>query len=103
LPDESPALFGYRPYTLFKNDALLEKGVTDAYGFVTIDKADLDARYAVELSNGARFDLSLVQAFADAQTLAGIEHRLSNQGVRADGQSTKARYEQQQRGNSAQA
>ena len=91
-------LFGHRPYTLFKNGVQASTGLTDAQGFVTIDKADLKAQYAVELSNGSRFELPVQEQFAAADTLQGQEQRLSNQGLRADGQATQARIAQHLRG-----
>ncbi|MDP9994128.1 type VI secretion system secreted protein VgrG [Variovorax boronicumulans] len=100
LPDQSPMLFAHQPYTLYKNGAQAAQGVLDGYGQVTIDKAEKGATYKVKLTNGTVHDVPVApdRMEADSAKQAHPEHHLSNQGYRADGESTNRRKVQKERG-----
>jgi type VI secretion system secreted protein VgrG len=93
-------LFAHQPYTLYKNGAQAAQGVLDGYGQVTIDKAEKGATYKVKLTNGTVHDVPVApdRMEADSARQAHPEHHLSNQGYRADGESTNRRKVQKERG-----
>jgi type VI secretion system secreted protein VgrG len=100
LPDRSPMLFAHQPYTLYKNGAKVDHGVLDAHAQVTLDKAEKGATYKVELTNGTVHDVPVAQdrMESDSAKQAHAEHHLSNQGYRADGESTRRRKAHKERG-----
>lgn len=65
------------PYTLFKGDAKVEDGLTDAFGRIAIDHTPGTAAYKVLLANGEAFALQVHAKLADD------EHVASNRARRA--------------------
>jgi type VI secretion system secreted protein VgrG len=100
LPDQSPMLFAHQPYTLYKNGAKVGQGMLDEYGHITIDKPEKGATYKVKLTNGTVHDMPLAQdrMESDSAKESHAEHHLSNQGYRADGESTSQRKAHKERG-----
>ncbi|MCY1543807.1 hypothetical protein D9M68_796400 [compost metagenome] len=100
LPDQSPVLFAHQPYTLYKSGAEVARGVLDEYGQVTIEKAEKGAAYKVKLTNGTVHDVPVAQDRMefDLAKESHAEHHLSNQGYRADGESTNQRKAHKERG-----
>jgi hypothetical protein len=95
LPGDTPQTWVSQPYALYKNEALVAHGVTDATGHITIDTVDPGAAYAVELGQGLRFAVPVAERFASSNdTRSHLEQRLSSQGVRADGADTASRKAQ---------
>ncbi|MNR33202.1 hypothetical protein D3C85_1508580 [compost metagenome] len=72
----------------------------DEYGQVTIEKAEKGAAYKVKLTNGTVHDVPVAQERmeSDSAKESHAEHHLSNQGYRADGQSTSQRKAHKARG-----
>ena len=67
------------PYELFKGGALVEKGVTDGIGQLVIkDHQPGTTAYVVQLSSGARFDLSVAETLDHGNP----DQRLANRGFR---------------------
>ena len=77
-----PSLPGYadEPYQLFADGALLEKGFSDAQGYVRFDHRPGTQSYVIETVNGHRFTLA-VKEQADDQSRS-LSERLGRQGYR---------------------
>lgn len=78
------------PYTLYKGDAEVERGLTDESGRILIAHQDGTPRYRVVLGNGEEFVLQAGARF-DAGAAADGEQQLSNRGLRALDDSTDGR------------
>jgi type VI secretion system secreted protein VgrG len=100
IPGPTPALFANQPYTLLKNGAEVAKGKLDAYGRLTVEKAEKGARYQVRMFNGTVHDMPFnpERLQANAQHPDHPEHQLSNKGYRADGLTAEQRLAQKERG-----
>ncbi|MDH1680355.1 type VI secretion system tip protein VgrG [Pseudomonas chengduensis] len=77
-----PSMPGYadEPYQLFADGALLEKGFSDAQGYVRFEHRPGTQSYVIETVNGHRFTLA-VKEQADAQSRS-MSERLGRQGYR---------------------
>lgn len=81
------------PYTLYKGDAEVERGLTDDFGRILIAHEDGTPRYRVVLGNGEEFALQASACF-DACAGADGEQTLSNRGVRAFDDTADGRWMQ---------
>ena len=100
VPGVSPMLFAGQAYTLLKDGAEVKKGLFDAYGRMTVDKADKGAQYQVKLFNGTVHDVPVAadRMASDPADPQYNEQHLSNDGYRADGRGGDDRLAQRDRG-----
>jgi len=77
------ALHAGIPYALFKGDAKVEDGLTDAFGRIAIDHEPGTAAYKVLLANGEELALKVHARLAPAGDDGHGEHAASNQARRA--------------------
>jgi len=68
-------------YTLFKDGAKVDEGITDRFGKVLIEHTS-GSGYSVKLDNGAEYDIEIHDSFQSGQTLAAAEQHLSAAGYR---------------------
>jgi type VI secretion system secreted protein VgrG len=103
IPGPAPALFAGQPYTLLKDGAEIRKGLFDAYGRLTVDKAEKGATYQVRLHNGTLHDVPIARESMESDPAKPEynEQQLSNKGYRADGQDAGKRLAQRNRGTSS--
>jgi type VI secretion system secreted protein VgrG len=103
VPGGGTALLANQPYTLLKNGAEFKKGMFDGNGRLTIDKVEKGDQYQVKLVNGTLHDLPVAaeRMQTDPEHSEYHEHRLSNKGYRADGQSATERLAQSELGSDA--
>ena len=79
--------FRHEPYTLFKDGAPVQRGVTDALGQLFVDDhVEGTSRYQVRFGVGTTFDLHVRDALDPTSSAA----QLSNQGFRSVGTSGAA-------------
>ncbi|MBT0571840.1 DUF2345 domain-containing protein, partial [Curvibacter sp. CHRR-16] len=78
-PDQvGGALRAGEPYRLLKAGAVIDQGITNELGQVIVkNHQDGTSAYQVQLSNGAVFDLKVVEALGHSP-----EHKLGNKGFR---------------------
>ncbi|WEF35499.1 type VI secretion system Vgr family protein [Pseudoduganella chitinolytica] len=79
------------PYTLLKDGAKVEDGITDDLGRIAVEHRAGPANYQVQLPNGHVYDLAAVPQFEPAGSDAHREQRLSNTGARAVAGTTASR------------
>ncbi|WUR14984.1 type VI secretion system Vgr family protein [[Empedobacter] haloabium] len=79
------------PYTLLKDGAKVEDGITDDLGRIAVEHRTGAANYQVQLPNGHVYDLAAVPEFDPAGSEAHREQSLSNAGARALAGTTASR------------
>lgn len=83
--------FANVPYTLCKNGAAVNEGITDDLGRIAIEHISGTPGYTVELANGEKFELKAWKKFDPLDKAMHREQTLSNQGVRALDGATEGR------------
>ncbi|WP_252867376.1 hypothetical protein [Janthinobacterium lividum] len=85
--------YAHVPYTLYRGDAEVERGLTDEFGRILIAHQDGTPRYRVVLGNGEEFSLQASARFAPNAAADG-EQKLSNRGLRAFDDTADGRWVQ---------
>lgn len=85
--------YAHVPYTLYKGDAEVERGLTDEFGRILIAHQDGTPRYRVVLGNGEEFSLQASARF-DLNAAPDGEQKLSNRGLRAFDDTADGRWVQ---------
>lgn len=83
--------FANVPYSLLKNGAKVDDGITGDLGQIAVEHKTGSRDYQVELPNGDIYDLVALPKLASPQAPEYLEQSLSNTGERALDGSTDSR------------